>query len=279
MNEPSFDVQIEVISKIRKKGGNTHMGRNLTKEELILHKDMALQRLDTYMTSLIENSDPKIKSKSDKLSYWIEDWTTFLDFESEFSPKSLRRYKRGEIIKAHLGYNIGSEEGGLHYCVVIDKENSKNSPIITVIPLTSIKRKTDLEHLHKGNIYLGNEIFTNLNSKVLLVEKKCSDRIALVLKALNSTNKDIPKETLLFLQHELDTARKEEKLIERIRKEIQKMKIGSIALVPQIRTISKIRIYDPKTNFDILSNVKLSNEKLDLIDREILHNFTGVKNV
>ena len=61
--------------------------------------------------------------------------------------------------------------------------------------------------------------------------------------------------------------------------EVSKMKMGSIALVKQIRTISKIRIYDPKTNFDILSNVKLSNEKLDLIDNEVIKNFTGRKNV
>lgn len=61
---------------------------------------------------------------------------------------------------------------------------------------------------------------------------------------------------------------------ERMQKEVNKMKQGSIALVKQIRTISKIRIYDPKTNYDVLSNVKLSNEKLDLLDTEIIRNFT-----
>lgn len=59
--------------------------------------------------------------------------------------------------------------------------------------------------------------------------------------------------------------------------EVAKMRSGSIALTNQITTISKIRIYDPKTNFDILSNVKLSNDKLDLLDREIIKNFTGIK--
>lgn len=54
---------------------------------------------------------------------------------------------------------------------------------------------------------------------------------------------------------------------------------GSIALVGQITTISKIRIYDPKTNYDILSNVKLSNEMLDRIDNEIIKKFTGLKKI
>ena len=62
-----------------------------------------------------------------------------------------------------------------------------------------------------------------------------------------------------------------------MRNEINKAKLGSIALVGQITTISKIRIYDPKTNFDILRNVKLSNEKLDRIDQEIISNFTNRK--
>lgn len=57
-------------------------------------------------------------------------------------------YKRGEILKVHLGYNIGSEEGGLHYCVVLDKENSIYSPVISVAPLTSVKPWTALDKLH-----------------------------------------------------------------------------------------------------------------------------------
>jgi len=61
-----------------------------------------------------------------------------------------------------------------------------------------------------------------------------------------------------------------------MRKEVLNMKKGSIALVNQITTISKIRIYDPKTDHDILSNIKLSNEKLDLIDAEIRKNFTNI---
>ena len=60
-------------------------------------------------------------------------------------------------------------------------------------------------------------------------------------------------------------------------KETSKMKKGSIALVNQITTISKIRIYDPKTNNDILSHIKLSNEKLDMIDAEIIRMYTKQK--
>ena len=48
-----------------------------------------------------------------------------------------------------------------------------------------------------------------------------------------------------------------------------------MALVNQITTVSKIRIYDPKTDHDVLSGIKLSNEKLDLIDKEIIKLYTN----
>ena len=255
------------------------MGRNLSKDELIQHKDKAIKKLDAYITSLINDTDQKTRGKSDKLSYWLEDWSTFLEFESNFSPNSLRRYKRGEIIKAHLGYNVGSEEGGLHYCVVLDKNNSKNSPVVTIVPLTSVKEKTDLNHLHKGSIYLGNELFRSLNSKISTLQKAIVDEINDLEKlgAEFPNSIDDATEMMSEIVRRTMDASKEEKLLRRMRSEVLKMKIGSIAIVSQVRTISKIRIYDPKTNYDILSNIKLSNEKLDLIDKEVIQNFTGHK--
>ena len=253
------------------------MGRNLSKEELIKHKKDAVRKMEYYIDSLINASDSQVQGKADKLSYWIEDWVTFLNFETAFSPSSLRRYKRGEIIKAHLGYNVGSEEGGLHYCVVVDKKNSKNSPVVTVVPLTSVKSKTDLQHLHLGNINIGNELFTNLNSKISYTDKILNARLSELRDSINNLTVDTPYEQREKIHSDLELCQKDLDLFKRMKKEVSKMKIGSIALVSQIRTISKIRIYDPKTNYDILSGVKLSSDKLDLIDREIIHNFTGQK--
>lgn len=253
------------------------MGRNLPKEKLIEHKIQALKKLDKYIDSLINNPNKKICNKADKFSYWLEDWVTFLDFEVDFSPSSLRRYKRGEIIKAHLGYNVGSEEGGLHYCIVIEKNNSKNSPVVTIVPLTSIKEKTDLQNLYPGSVYLGNELFTNLNSKISYTEKMLLAKMIELKKSLSSLHSDAPPETMEKFQNDLISCKQEIELLEKMKREVSKMKIGSIALVGQVRTISKIRIYDPKTNYGILSGVKLSNEKLDLIDNEISRNFIGKK--
>lgn len=52
------------------------------------------------------------------------------------------------------------------------------------------------------------------------------------------------------------------------------MKKGSIALLNQITTISKQRIYYPKTSKDLLAGLHLSNSSLDLLDKKMMQLFT-----
>lgn len=251
------------------------MSKPKTKTEVSKHKDSSINTLDNYLTNLISSGDSKKEAKADKISYWINDWCRFLDFEERFSPMSLRRYKRGEIIKVHLGFNIGSEEGGLHYAVVVDKNNAKSSPVVTIVPLTSVKPSTDVNNLKNGCIFLGNELFTNLSAKVSATNKHLTDELVLLHKLVDEMDLSTSSEDLEKINNKIKNAKAELSLLNRMRKEVLSMKIGSIALVNQITTVSKIRIYDPKTDHDILSNIKLSNEKLDLIDQEICTLYTN----
>ena len=85
--------------------------------DISLHKDVALQKLNTLLTNYLNN--PSTQLKADKLSYWLEDYCSLLSFEDNFKPNYLKSYSRGDVIKVNLGYNIGNEEGGLHYCIFI----------------------------------------------------------------------------------------------------------------------------------------------------------------
>lgn len=234
-------------------------------------KRIAIKNFGLYLDSLVSGSASEC-SKADKLCYWIDDWTRFLKRETTFRPTSLRRYKRGEIIKVHLGFNIGSEEGGLHYAVVIDKDNKISDPTVRIIPLTSVKPGKDISNLPSGCIFLGNELFTSLMAKLTTTRRLISDKINEANKALDEY--EMTGMPLADVEAKISDLQMEMGLLQRMTDEISKMKKGSIALVNQITTISKIRIYDPKTNRDILSNVKLSNEKLDMIDDEIRNLFT-----
>lgn len=251
------------------------MAKAKTKEELSKHKEQALQKIDAYLDSLIASNETKQNGKCDKICYWLKDWTTFLDFETKFSPMSLRRYKRGEIIKVHLGFNVGSEEGGLHYAVVLDKNNAKSSPVVSVVPLTSVKTTTDLSRLKPGSIFLGNELFTNLNNKISATSKHISNELSLLQQIVDNMDGKTPIEEKIEVQRRIYACQDEMDFMQRMRSEVLRMRIGSIALVNQITTVSKIRIYDPKTDHDVLSGIKLSNEKLDMIDNEIVKMFTN----
>lgn len=228
------------------------------------------------MTKLIDSPDNKVNTKSDKLSYWLEDWTTFLDFESRFSPSSLKRYKRGEIIKVHLGYNIGSEEGGLHYAVIVKKDNSIYNPVITIIPLTSIKHDKDLTHLRKGEVLLGNELFSKFSAKfneTFHSTKEEYQRLQGTIQQFKDNEHALYSQALK-IENKQKVINNQLNLLDKMRFEISKMKNGSIALVNQITTISKIRIYDPKTTKDMFSGIILSDEGLTKIDEEIIGRYT-----
>ncbi len=209
------------------------------------------------LENFLKNSNPK---KRKLLNYWIKDYIKFLKFEDEFKTSSLRKYKRGEIIKAHLGFNIGAEFGGLHYCVVLDNNNSQNSPTITVAPLTSLKDNKDLNNLYPTELYIGTKLFDLLHLKIntILEENK---NILKFFKEMESHNK-IDSKKLLQVAKKVNECR-------RTLKEISKLKSGSIILLNQITTISKIRIYDPKRNDDSLAKIKLPNDVMDEIDNKI----------
>lgn len=169
----------------------------------------------------------------------------------------------------------------MHYCVVLDKENSINNPVVTVIPLTSVKNSTDINKLRPGSVYLGNSLYTAMFSKLgsllsthkqeIAVLKEELIKLSETLKTVGMSGQQLNdiSDKINNAKNNLNKLEQEKILINKIKKESEKMNKGSIALVSQITTISKIRIYDPKTNFDILSKIKLSNENLDLIDAEL----------
>lgn len=257
------------------------MSKSKSKEEIQLHSQNAIKKISDLLNSYIASNDYATILKADKLSYWLEDYAKFLDYEPNFKPDKLKKYKRGEIVKVHLGYNIGSEEGGLHYCVVLDKSNSIKNPVVTVVPLTSLKSSVDINNLPLGTVYLGNSLYTAMFAKLSSLETSYDKRVTTLddeltlleknLDAHKSINANLNNSILqkaYEYKKEIEFLKQQEKFIKKVKNEAIKMNKGSLALVSQVTTVSKIRIYDPKTNFDILSKIKLSNENLNLIDDE-----------
>ena len=152
-------------------------------------------------------------------------------------------------------FNIGNELGGLHYCIVLNKYDNTRNGALNIIPLTSRK---DNKKYDSSSVNLGKELYNIFQSKIEK-EKLKLQQILVELEKI----KNIP----INIQ---STIEKEQKYIAKMEKEIGKMQKDSIALINQISTISKQRIFKDT----VRRNVKISNNSLDLIDKQIIKFFT-----
>lgn len=221
------------------------------KSDAIAHKEASIKRLDKSFIKHIELQEYK---KTHLLAYWINDFSEYHDKEKTFHSSSLRTFKRGNIIKVNLGFNIGNELGGLHYCVVLNKHDNPQSGTLNVIPLSSLKE--DKEYNKFTCIDLGDELYN-------LLIKKFHKEMVIANKDLETMLKKPDINISLNLTKRIEYLKK-------IEKEISKMKHGSYALIHQITTISKQRIFITP----ILSGIKLSANNLDLIDEKIKQLYT-----
>lgn len=275
------------------------MKKEFTKEDVIQNKKEAIKSLNRLLEGYINDSSGSRLKKANLISYWIKDYVRMINFEEKFEPTKNISYKRGNIVKVDFGFNIGAEYGGLHYGIVLDNNNAHNSPVVTVIPLTSIKSEKEI---HSNSVELGNEIYRSLKIKYDTIFKALKDEqeeikneLALfqVLVDLATQTTDELKaggldsekfEQKLSDAHKyLDASQKLQRMWEekeqhnkeqqdylnKIGLEISRMKEGSIALVNQITTISKIRIFDPRNLKGVLSGISLSEENMEKINEKM----------
>ncbi len=222
------------------------------KNNVILHKDNSLNRLNLSFLKHIELSEYK---KSELLAYWIHDFAEYHDEERTFNIAKSGIYSRGDVIKVNLGFNIGNELGGLHYCIVLNKYDNTRNGALNIIPLTSRK---DNKKYDSSSVNLGKELYNIFQCKIEKEKLKLQE-ILVELEKIENVSINIQ-----------NTIEKEQKYIAKMEKEIGKMKKDSIALINQISTISKQRIFKDT----VRRNVKISNASLDLIDKQIIKFFT-----
>ncbi len=275
------------------------MSKEFTKEDVIMNKKEAIKSLNKLLEFYINDPNGQHLKKAHLMSYWLKDFVKYIKFEENFDPAKNISYKRGNVIKVNFGFNIGSEYGGLHYGIVLDRQNNHNSPVLTVIPLTSVK---DSKEIHDNNVGLGNEIYKLLKLKFDTVSKALKQEqleisatlsviqnyTLMINQALEMAKKD-PTDNNEFVKyldsvednldiiHSLQNYWNEKEdhnsanieYLDKIGSEISRMKEGSIAIVNQITTISKIRIFDPRDSKGVLSGISLSAESMEKINKKL----------
>ena len=275
------------------------MSKEFTKDDVIQNKKEAIKSLNRMLEGFVNDPTGNHLKKANLLSYWIKDYVRMINFEENFNPTRNIAYKRGNIIKIQFGFNIGSEYGGLHYGIVLDNKNAHNSPVITVIPLTSARENRTL---HSNSVNLGNDIYRLLKLKYDTIDKALKEEqqdieetlslfdsmLTLTQKSvkeldecdINSNEFDqkliVAKDQLAALkklqatwEEKSDHNKEQQEYLEKIGLEISRMKEGSIALVNQITTISKMRIFDPRNLKGVLAGISLSEENMEKINEKM----------
>lgn len=143
--------------------------------------------LSEYESMLLEWTDssaaPDYK-KAALLYYWLREYKNMLAYETKFDPKKLRRYSRGDVISINLGFNPGGEEGGLHYAIVME-DNPRSSSTVTVVPLRSKKPK-DEKGPHWTELYIGDEIFVQLRTKISTLQTEYDKNMSAVTQEISN---------------------------------------------------------------------------------------------
>lgn len=273
------------------------MSLPLDKDYVIKHKKHAIRELNNLFEYYINEPTGKYLKKANLLSYWFETYVKYIREEEVYNPKKQIRYNRGDVIKVNFGFNVGKEYGGLHYTIVLDKNNHLSANVVTVVPLTS---GTEAE-TYQTDVFLGSELYSKLDVRHAQMIKKANQELMeckqlnesmestnslikeLIAKDSAATTDEASDEIAATLSDNLsvlattrnefnkkvEQAYQDVKFLEKSRQEIAKLKSGSIALIGQITTIDKSRIYTPRKSTDVLFGIQFSDEKMNTINEAI----------
>jgi len=245
------------------------MFNKLSADELKQLIKEAIDKTQSFLNNLIKKNNDEDTKKATLLGYWIKNYIKYLSIEKTFKPQSLINYRKGRIVLADFGFRLGNEIGGKHYAIIIEKKNSKLSGIVTVIPLTSLKPSFSD---NKYEFQLKTGLFQ-------LAADKVNQEASEIKQEIDELNQEREVKLTQF-QDSIITLEEYKKfedyknkrikewnikiaIMMRHLKQLESLKYDTVVNVSQITTISKMRIITPKSNNDLLSGLKLSDEDIN----------------
>ena len=119
----------------------------MPEDQLQCHIEEAVRDTERLLTEWRSSTNLLDKKRAQLLAYWIKSYTRMIRQEGVFNPSSIPRLSRRQVVYVDFGFRLGSELGGLHYAVVLDKNNNRSSSTVTVVPLGSLKFR------HQNTLY------------------------------------------------------------------------------------------------------------------------------
>lgn len=236
------------------------------KEQLQNSYKRLFNKFDRLMTTLMNT--PTSYKRAALLFYWLNQYYGYIKGEPTFKPQFCPALVKGNIVKVNFGFNLGNEFGGLHYAIVMN-DSSVNNGVVTVIPLRSLKPTECPDTLRGNDIYLGDELYSLLTGKIQGLHQSSMNQMDDITKMLTDIA-ELSDQEIRHCQTKLSDLENKLSQLDTLQKEFFHLKTGSVAIVNQIRTISKMRIEDPKNKCGILYGIRLSRVKMQLIKDELM---------
>ncbi|MGN0534409.1 MAG: type II toxin-antitoxin system PemK/MazF family toxin [Eubacterium sp.] len=252
------------------------MSKQLTVEELETLISKAIDNLSNYLKEL-SCSDDSNRKRASLISYWTNDYVKYLKQERTYVPQNYK-YKRGDIVLVNFGYRIGSELGGLHFAIVLDKYNSKKSPIMTVIPLSSFKNENNYNSIYSFVLQKGvYELYLEKREKLIASAQNMLKEIKMIQNELSRFTQDdydnFKEEKYRIVNENFRKINDKIESIDVLDKSFSSLKRGTVVSVSQITTISKQRIINPKKIKDTLAGIKIDTQDLNELNNKLQNLF------
>ena len=146
--------QEEILREIDKKEEKPAES-SYAKHKIVVTEPLEPNELKKTLKDVAQNILSLEYKQQHILNEWLQVWSKYLSFESKFDSRRLVYYKRGDVVLAHFGYNVGNELGGVHYAVVVERDNNRLSGIVMVVPISSLEAGKTESDLHKSEVFLG----------------------------------------------------------------------------------------------------------------------------
>lgn len=226
--------------------------------------------------------------KASRLPNWINFYGKTLLNEKRY--KFYNKFSQGTVVTIDYGVPVGGEMSGIHFAIVLSKNDTQYKKTVLAIPLSSHNNK-DRVSLGKDILYQAqlsmNDQLLCLKAKVQSLERKITDLTndikdseneLIRFKALkNPLKKDINKiksnikkyknDLTLFIKDknsllvEVDKFKKELNHLDKYNK-------NSYACLDSIGSVSKLKI-KKFSQYGINSNISVSDENLKLLKGKI----------
>lgn len=243
---------------------------------------------DVYI--FLQQLESKNPAKHKLLMRWLRFYLSCIDNESSYNYAGIPYIRRGQVLLMRMGYNIHNEFRNTHFCVAIRNSSYKNHNV-TIVPITSKKHKYGIPIYTELSDCIEDSIREKERSSVwrplrklkpVLQEKGISVSAPAIgsykqvestfISYINSIKNRLPKTDPIQKNLDLIIIKAHEfgEFLERN----PKLGQDSYLLPENLITLSKSRLIVPRKNTHPLYGIKLSDNTLDKLDKEIIKLFT-----